>query len=59
MCSTGTRVLQVLDVKIFDPIGSRLQDTGERGAYVACGNTHEAAVDVHRRDRHLAAVRCG
>ena len=45
--------LQVLDVKIFDPIGSRLQDTGERGAYVACGNTHEAAVDVvlGRRER--------
>ena len=43
--------LKAFDVKIFDPIGSRLQDTGERGA--ACGNTHEAAVDVvlGRRER--------
>ena len=32
-------MLQVLDVKNFDPIGSSAGDEGERGAFVAMGNT--------------------
>ena len=32
-------MLQVLDVKVFDPIGSAAGDVGERGAFVAMGNT--------------------
>ena len=32
-----------LDLKIYDPLGSQPADAGERGAFVAFGNTAEAA----------------
>ena len=35
--------LTALDLKIYDPLGSQPANAGERGAYVACGNTAEAA----------------
>ena len=33
----------ILDLKIFDPLGSQPANAGERGAFVAFGNTAEAA----------------
>ena len=38
--------LKAFDVKIFDPIGSRLEKLDPRGAFVAFGNTAERADDV-------------
>ena len=38
--------LTAYDVKVFDPIGSQPADAGERGAYLAFGNTIERCRDV-------------
>ena len=38
--------LTAYDVKVFDPIGSQPADTGERGAYLAFGNTIERCRDA-------------
>ena len=38
--------LTAYDVKVFDPIGARPAETGERGAYLAFGNTAERCRDV-------------
>ena len=50
--------LTVFDLKVFDPIGSTAEGAGERGGYVAFGNTMERAnVDVvlmGRRGRGIA-----
>ena len=35
--------LTALDLKIYDPLGSQPANAGERGAFVAFGNTAEAA----------------
>ena len=48
--------LTVFDLKVFDPIGSTLENAGERGGHVGFGNTAERANDVvlGRRGRGAA-----
>ena len=44
LCIEGS--LTVFDLKVFDPISSAPDAAGERGAYVAFGNTAERAEEV-------------
>ena len=49
--------MTALDLKIFDPIGSKPGEAGERGGHVGFGNTEEAAhaVVLGRRERGAEA----
>ena len=38
--------LRAMDLKVLDPIGSVAGEVQQRGAFVACGNTHEEAREL-------------